>query len=109
MELFVQKEYFCKLSFLFANIEYLYCQVDETSKKNFFIVYLAYIYLFFFIILFSKSKTKKSYLIKNEVFEENQTYEIKSIICRFPLMFKHIPVENAETFKTFMNCGMFVN
>ena len=89
-------------------MKYLYCQVDETSKKNFFIVYLGYIYLFFFIILFSKSKTKKSYLIKNEVFEENQTYEIKSIICRFPL-FKHIPVEKVETFKTFMNCGMFVN
>ena len=105
----MQKEYFCKFSFLFANMKYLYCQVDETSKKNFFIVYLGYIYLFFFIILFSKSKTKKSYLIKNEVFEENQTYEIKSITCRFPLMFKHIPVEKVETFKTFMNCGMFVN
>ena len=58
---------------------------------------------------FQKVKQKKSYLIKNEVFEDNQTYETKSIICRFPLMFKHIPVEKVETFKTLMNCGMFVN
>ena len=69
-ELFVQKEYFCNLSFLFANMKYLYCQVDEASKKNFFIVYWAYIYLFLFIILFLKSKTTKiSYLIKYKVFE----------------------------------------
>ena len=34
------------------------------------IAYWAYIYFFFFIILFWKSKTtKKSYIIKNEVFE----------------------------------------
>ena len=99
-ELFVEKQYFCKLNFLFVNVEYLYCQFDEALKKNFFIVYRAYIYLFFFIILFSKSKTtttKKSYLIKNEVFEENQTFEIKSIYYKFPLMFKHITIEIGST------------
>ena len=99
-ELFVEKQYFCKLNFLFVNVEYLYCQFDEALKKNFFIVYRAYIYLFFFIILFSKSKTtttKKSYLIKNEVFEENQTFEIKSIYYKFPVMFKHITIEIGST------------
>ena len=74
----MEKEYFCKLSFLFANVEYVYYQFDEASKKNFVIVYRAYIYSLLFIILFSK-KTKKSYLMKNDVFEENYTFEIKSI------------------------------
>ena len=74
------KNNFLQSIFLFASVQYLYSQFVEASKKNFFIVYRVYIYLFFFIILFSKSKTiKKWYLVKNEVFEENWIFEIKSI------------------------------
>ena len=74
------KNNFLQIIFLFASVKYLYSQFVESSKKNFFIVYRVYIYLFFFIILFSKSKTiKKWYLVKNEVFEENWIFEIKSI------------------------------
>ena len=104
-ELFVEK-CFCKLSFLFANLEYVYYQFDEASKKNFIIVYRAYIYSLLFIILFSK----KQKIILNQkwrFWRELNIWNKKYYRCS--LMFKHIPVQKVPTFKTFMNYGMFVN
>ena len=59
-ELFLQKEYFFKMNFLFANMKYLYCQVNEASKRTFLLcIEHTFIYSFS-LYYFRKVKQQKN-------------------------------------------------
>ena len=65
-ELFLEKEYFCKLSLLFANMEYLYCQFSEVSETilGTFLLCIDHTFIYYSSLYYFEK-------VKQQAFEEN--------------------------------------